>query len=70
MLRGSLGMALYCYLDPNAFGDLGKEVGINFRLFFFNRRPGPPGRSRIAYAVARTAQPQPHANLAAGTNGG
>jgi hypothetical protein len=33
MLLGSLGMALYCYLDPNAFGNLGKESGINLRLF-------------------------------------
>lgn len=33
MLLGSLGMALYCYLDPNAFGSLGKESGLNLRLF-------------------------------------
>lgn len=33
MLLASLGMALYCYLDPNAFGAHGKESGIDFRLF-------------------------------------
>jgi len=34
MLLGSLSMALYCYLDTNAFCDLGKAVGVNLRLFF------------------------------------
>jgi len=33
MLLASIGMGLYCYLEPNAFGDHGKEAGINFRLF-------------------------------------
>jgi hypothetical protein len=33
MLLGSLGMALYCYLDPNAFGDVSEKSGINLRLF-------------------------------------
>lgn len=33
ILLASLGMALYCYLDPNAFGDIGKESGIDMRLF-------------------------------------
>ena len=34
MLLGSLGMALYCCLDPNAFGSLGKGPNINLWLFF------------------------------------
>jgi len=33
ILLASLDMALYCYLDPNAFGDIGKESGIDMRLF-------------------------------------
>ncbi len=33
MLLASLLMALYRYLGPNAFGDIGKESGVNMRLF-------------------------------------
>ncbi|MCM2374679.1 hypothetical protein [Aporhodopirellula aestuarii] len=36
ILLASLGMALYCYLDPDAFGALGKESGIDFRLFLLS----------------------------------
>ncbi|HBJ37794.1 MAG TPA: hypothetical protein DDZ51_24165 [Planctomycetaceae bacterium] len=32
-LLASLGLALSCYLDSNAFGSPGKESGINLRLF-------------------------------------
>jgi len=69
MLLGSLGMALYCYLDPNAFGDLGKEAGINLRLFFLTAGLVPqvglgllmlwlglPSRSRMrTWRLPRTA---------------
>jgi hypothetical protein len=72
MLLGSLGMALYCYLDPNAFGDLGKESGINLRLFLLTAGLVPqaglgllmiwlgmPSRSRMrAWRLARTAAKQ------------
>ncbi|TWU38687.1 hypothetical protein Q31b_37650 [Novipirellula aureliae] len=68
MLLGSLGMALYCYLDPNAFGNLGKESGINLRLFLLTAGLVPqaglgllmiwfgmPNRSRMrTWRVART----------------
>lgn len=33
MLLGSLGMALYCYLDPNAFGAARPDAVFNMRLF-------------------------------------
>ena len=69
MLLGSLGMALYCYLDPNAFGDLGKGSGINLRLFLLTAGLVPqaglgslmiwlgmPSRSRMrTWRLARTA---------------
>jgi hypothetical protein len=72
MLLGSLGMALYCYLDPNAFGDLGKESGTNLRLFLLTAGLipqaglgllmiwlGMPSRSRMrAWRLARTAAKQ------------
>lgn len=68
MLFTSLGMALYCYLDPNAFGDFGKEAGINLRLFLLTAGLFPqaglgllmiwlgmPSRSRMrTWRVART----------------
>ncbi len=68
MLLASLGMALYCYLDPSAFGDLGKDSGLNFRLFFLTAGLVPqaglgmlmiwlglPSRSRMrTWRVART----------------
>ncbi|TWU18600.1 hypothetical protein [Allorhodopirellula heiligendammensis] len=68
MLLASLGMALYCYLDPNAFGSLGKEFGINLRLFLLTAGLVPlpglgllmiwlgmPSRSRMrTWRVART----------------
>lgn len=68
MLLGSVGMALYCYLDPNAFGDLGKESGLELRLFFLTAGLVPqsglgllmiwlgmPSRSRMrTWRVART----------------
>ena len=41
MLLASLGMALYCYLDPNAFGDVGKESGIDMRLFLLTAGLAP-----------------------------
>lgn len=68
MLLASLGMALYCYLDPNAFGDVGKETGIDFRLFLLTAGLipqaglgslmiwlGMPSRSRMrTWRIART----------------
>ncbi|TWU06522.1 hypothetical protein [Stieleria varia] len=68
MLLASLGTALYCCLDPNAFGSLGKESGINLRLFFLTAGLlpqaglgllmiwlGMPSRSRVrTWRVART----------------
>lgn len=69
MLLASLGMALYCYLDPNEFGDPGKESGVNLRLFLLTAGlvpqaglgllmiwPSMPSRSRMrTWRVARTA---------------
>ena len=68
MLLAGLGMALYCYLDPNAFSDIGKESGIDMRLFLLTAGLIPqaglglimiwlglPSRSRMrTWRVART----------------
>ncbi|HBJ37268.1 MAG TPA: hypothetical protein DDZ51_21435 [Planctomycetaceae bacterium] len=40
-LLASLGLALSCYLDPNAFGSFGKEFGINLRLLLSTARLAP-----------------------------
>lgn len=68
MLLGSLGMALYCCLDPNAFGNLGEASGVNIRLFLLTAGLipqaglgslmiwlGMPSRSRMrTWRLART----------------
>ena len=33
MLLSGVGLALFCYLDPNAFADASKESGHDLRLF-------------------------------------
>jgi hypothetical protein len=33
MFLAGVGMAMYCYLDSNAFGEIGKKSGIDMRLF-------------------------------------
>lgn len=68
ILLGSIGMALYCYLDPKAFSRFGDESGIDFRLFLLTAGLVPqvglgllmiwlgmPSRSRMrTWRVAKT----------------
>ncbi len=68
ILLGSLGMALYCCLDPNPFGNLGKKSGVNLRLLLLTAGLVPqaglgllmiwlgmPSRSRMrSWRLART----------------